>query len=155
MDSCFSNLQNPASASIVEGTTSDSIPVVSGVLGPLLFLLFINDLPDCVQSRTWLFDDDCIMYKRVKSQQDCNLLQDDLNQLAAWEKKWGKAFHSDECNTIRIPRSRKPINRNYSLKRHVLTTEGSTRYLGVELQSNMAWNILSTWTRQWKKETAY
>ena len=110
------------------------------VLGPLLFLLFINDLPDCVQSKTWLFADDCILYRRIKSQQDCDLLQDDLYQLAVWEKKWGMAFHPDKCSTIRISRSRKPFTWNYLLKGHVLTTEDSTRYLGVELQSNMAWN---------------
>ena len=49
------------------------------------------------------------------------------------------AFHPDKCSTIRISRSRKPFTRNYSLKGHVLTMEDSTRYLGVELQSNMAW----------------
>ena len=76
----------------------------------------------------------------MEAEQDCDLLQDDLNQLAVWEKKWGIAFHPDRCSTIRISRSRKPFTRNYSLKGHVLTTEDSTRYLGVELQSNMAWN---------------
>ena len=51
------------------------------------------------------------------------------------------AFHLDKSSTIRISRSRKPFTRNYSLKGHVLTTtEDSTRYLGVELQSNMTWN---------------
>ena len=112
---------------LVEGATSDSIPVVSGVpqgtvLGSLLFLLFINDLPDCVQSKTRLFADDCILYRRNKSQQDCDLLHDDLNQLAVWEKKWCMAFQPDKCSTIRISRSRKPFTRNYSLKGHVLTT---------------------------------
>ena len=130
---------------LVEGATSDSIPVISGVpqgtvLGPLLFLLFINDLPDCVQSRTRLFADDCILYRQIKTQQDCAILQEDLNKLAAWEQKWGMAFHPDKCSTIRISRSRNPITTDYTLKGHTLTTEDYTKYLGVELQSTFSWN---------------
>ena len=130
---------------LVEGATSDSIPVISGVpqgtvLGPLLFLLFINDLPDCVQSRTRLFADDCILYRQIKTQQDCAILQEDLTKLAAWEQKWGMAFHPNKCSTIRISRSRNPITTDYTLKGHTLTTEDYTKYLGVELQSTFSWN---------------
>ena len=50
------------------------------------------------------------------------------------------SFHPDKCSTIRVSRSRKPIGRDYALKGHILMTEDSTRYLGIELQSNMAWN---------------
>ena len=129
----------------VEGATSDSITVISGVpqgtvLGPLLFLLFINDLPDCVQSSTRLFADDCILYRRIRNDKDAEILQEDLNQLAEWEKKWGMAFHPDKCSTLRISRSKNPYSKTYILKGHTFTTEDSTRYLGVELQSNMSWN---------------
>ena len=80
---------------VVEGCTSDSVPVVSGVpqgsvLGPLLFLLFINDLPDKIKSKTRLFTDDCIVYRPIKDPEDYAVLQQDLHTLAKWESKWGR-----------------------------------------------------------------
>ena len=50
------------------------------------------------------------------------------------------AFHPDKCSAIRISRSRKSAPMNYTLKGHVLQNEDYTRYLGVELQSNLSWN---------------
>ena len=83
---------------VVEGSSSDSVPVVSGVpqgsvLGPMLFLLFINDLPDKIASNTRLFADDCIVYTQIKDNANCEALQADLNMLAEWETKWGMAFY--------------------------------------------------------------
>ena len=87
-----------------------------------------------------LFADDCILYRRIKNQNDCTILHDDLNSLTEWEKKWGMAFHPEKCSATRVSRSRNPISSNYSLKGHTLEMEDSTSYLGVELQSNMSWN---------------
>ena len=84
--------------------------------------------------------DDCILYRRIRNDKDAEILQEDLNQLAEWEKKWGMAFHPDKCSTLRISRSKNPHSKTYILKGHTLTTEDSTRYLGVKLQSNMSWN---------------
>ena len=106
---------------VVDGATSDKVPVISGVpqgtvLGPLLFLLFINDLPDCVESKTRQFADDCIIYRNVKTIKDCQELQNDLFKLTDWEQKWGMLFHPDKCNSMQVTRSRNPLMFKYSLK---------------------------------------
>ena len=84
-------LQNRNQQVVVDGATSDKMEVISGVpqgtvLGPLLLLMVINDLPDTVTSNTRLFADDCIIYHTVKSIQDCLQLQEDLRELATWEE---------------------------------------------------------------------
>ncbi|MCG8078889.1 MAG: hypothetical protein JAY75_21955, partial [Candidatus Thiodiazotropha taylori] len=56
------------------------------------------------------------------------------------EDRWGMSFHPEKCSIVRVTRARNPITADYTLKGHKLDVEDSTRYLGVELQSNMSWN---------------
>ena len=130
---------------VVDGATSEPAPVISGVpqgsvLGPILFLVFINDLPLQVTSKTRLFADDCIIYREVKDEQDCVTLQGDLDRLAKWEKRWGMQFHPEKCNILRIHRKRHPSIYNYQLKGHKLNSETTTKYLGINISQNLSWN---------------
>ena len=68
---------------VFDGKESEAVPVDSGVpqgtvLGPLLFLCHINDLPDSVKSTVRLFSDDCLLYRQIKSREDHISLQYDL-----------------------------------------------------------------------------
>ena len=71
---------------VLDGQASDPVPVLSSVpqgsvLGPLLFLIFINDLPDNIRSSVRLFPNDCVLYRNIYSIQDCFTLQEDLTSL--------------------------------------------------------------------------
>ena len=86
-------LANRTQRVAVEGVMSDSAPVTSGVpqgtvLGPLLFLVYINDLPAQVKSKARLFADDCLLYRKICSPDDRAALQRDLDSLQRWERDW-------------------------------------------------------------------
>ena len=123
------------------------MPVTSGVpqgtvLGPILFLVYINDLPECISNSTvWLFADDCFLYRQIDSTADCLKLQDDLNALQHWEDMWLMTFNAKKCNTMQVSSSPKPISFDYSIHNTVLENVPHTKYLGVTIQSNLKWDV--------------
>ena len=110
------------------------------MLGPILFLVFINDLPDCVQSPVRLFADDCVLYRTIDSPRDATQMQDDLNNLQKWEDKWLMEFHPDKCLTIRITNKGNIIKTDYQIHGQTLQTVDSAKYLGVNIQSKLNWS---------------
>ena len=78
---------------VLEGVSSSSITVTSGVpqgtvLGPLLFILYLNDLPEGISSQVRLLADDCILCREINTLNDCQDLQKDIDTLCKWESKW-------------------------------------------------------------------
>ena len=110
---------------VVEGAHSREVDVLSGVpqgtvLGPLCFLLFINDLPDEIkkdvqESFIGLFADDTLIAREIKNEEDANILQEDLSKLQTWTEHWGMYFNAGKCELLRVTRKRKPINADYIL----------------------------------------
>ena len=75
------------------------------VLRPTLFLIYVNDLLEGLISTEKMFADGAKIYRRMNDTQDRSLLQDDLNQLHAWSKKWLLTFNQNKCKVIHIGKS--------------------------------------------------
>ena len=128
----------------LEGQSSTRADVISGVpqgtvMGPLLFLTFINDLPEYTKSDVRLFADDCLLYRKVNSLADARQLQQDLSSLEYWEKQWQMEFHPQKCTVIHVTRKQRPIEHKYLLHGHTLEAVQSGKYLGVTLHNKLNW----------------
>lgn len=139
-------LSNRTQTVVLDGKSSNTVPVTSGVpqgtvLGPALFLIYINDLPEYLShSKVRLFADDSIIYCPVKSASDCDKLQADIEAAARWEQDWLMAFHPDKCQVLSVTTKLKPLTYDYKLHNHILEKVTSAKYLGLTLQSNLKWN---------------
>ena len=138
-------LNNRKQCVVVDGSFSNYADVESGVpqgtvLGPLLFLLHINDLPSCVNSKVRLFADDCLLYREIKNNQDQIDMQRDLDALMDWGSTWGMKFNAKKCNIMRVSRSRKPLQHFYSLGNEILQEVSDAKYLGIQIDNKLDWN---------------
>ena len=122
---------------------SDSLPVLSGVpqgsiLGPLLFLIFINDLHQSNRSSSLLlFADDAKCFRMIQSPSDCLLLQSDLSRLSNWSSYWKLSFNELKCTLIHFPPNSPEFIENFTLNQHQLSVSNSCKDLGVILTSNL------------------
>ena len=110
---------------VCEGSASTAKRVISGVpqgtvLGPLLFLVYIIDLPSCVQSTPRLFADDCLLYRRKNARSDCDILQNDLDRLQEWATTWPMCFNPDKCEVLCVTWRTEMSQSSYSINNTTL-----------------------------------
>ena len=123
-------LENRKQRVVIRGCKSDELNVLSGVpqgsvLGPILFLIFINDLPKCTTCPVCLFADDSKIYCRVPRESNGKpelegaheLLQKDLHELHKWASKWKMSFNVNKCKIMHL---------GYSNAKHEYELDGTT-----------------------------
>ena len=131
---------------VLDGQSSSESAVTSGVpqgtvIGPLLFLVYINDLPSRVRSTVRMFADDCLLYREIRSMNDTQALQDDLDSLQTWEQDWLMEFNPSKCEAITFTKKTKPVTAEYKLHDIILAAVSSAKYLGVNISSKLSWNV--------------
>lgn len=143
-------LCNRSQCVVVEGEKSSPVSVRSGVpqgsvLGPSLFLAYINDLPEKVTSTSRLFADDTLLHRLMREANDRQRIQQDLKNFEQWENEWDMHFHPSKYNILPITKARKSTKvpakdqqyKDYILHNQTLEAVTNTKYLGVTLQSDM------------------
>lgn len=139
-------LHNRTQRVVVEGAASSWSPVTSGVpqgsiLGPMLFLLFINDLPDVIpeSTSTGLYADDTKLYREISTPEDCSQLQEALSCADVWSKDNNINFNPSKCKILTFSRRKTPFLFEYYLGSSELKRVNDEVDLGITVTSNLSW----------------
>ena len=110
-------------------------------VGPLLFLLYVNDIGDKIspQIPIKLFADDALLYRSINNPSDQIQLQQDLDTMIEWSKTWLMRFNAKKCHLLKITRQREPLQTRYSIDDSQLEEVQHHPYLGVELTFDLTW----------------
>ena len=130
---------------VINGKYSSWLPVQSGVpqgsiLGPLLFILYVNDIYSIIHhSKYGMFADDLSIYKDVSTTADCALLQQDLDSIVQWSKRWQLQLNCGKCEALNVSNKRSPLLYTYTISSQPLRWSSQCRYLGVLIDTHLRW----------------
>ena len=132
-------LKDRKSAVSVNGGTSNEFNAGSGVpqgsvLGPLLFIIYINDISNKIKSSECrLYADDTLLSCTISD--DIQALQNDVNCLYEWSQTWGMLFNHSKCTHLQIGKNTH-THRLY-LGTELIPATNSIKYLGIHIESNL------------------
>jgi hypothetical protein len=143
-----SYLKERSQCVILNGVCSKAVKGLSGVpqgfiLGPLLFIIFIDEMIRMVDNSgiIFLYADDAKIARPIVNYNDCAKLQDDLAALARWSEDWGLSFNPKKCQVMSVTRARRVISFNYFMNNISLTRVSSCLDLGLTITNNLSWDI--------------
>ncbi len=118
---------------------------LSSVLGPLLFLIYINDLTNLDLSECFslvLYADDILLYRPVASVADFAALQSDVNMIQTWTSSNFMSCNKSKCKVMHVSRKRSPLSPTIPilLNGSVLETVTTFKYLGLLISSDLSWS---------------
>ena len=131
---------------VVGSSRSTPRPVTSGipqgsVLGPVLFVIYINDLPLAVKSRLFLFADDAKIYRPIVTTDDRAVLQQDLRSMGGWSLIWLLIYHPEKCKSMTVSNDGGTREEAiYQLGDTVLQQTTSEKDLGVTIDSTLSFD---------------
>ena len=115
------------------------------MLGPLLFLIYIDDVPDSLLSDGSvlnLYADDMLLYKPVRSLEDFRHLQSDIDHISDWVSCNHLTLNPNKCKTMIISRKRNPVQPPQLILNGTPLDQVETfKYLGVLLSSELSWSL--------------
>ena len=136
---------------IINSCTSKAANVTSGipqgsVLGPILFVLYINDLPSVVDKDTYifLFADDTKAFRQIHSPEDNQILQKDIDNMIKWSNTWLLKFHPQKCTMMHMGKTSPPkpnsdpnliTQHTYHMEGHPLSYSQCEKDLGVHIDN--------------------
>ena len=131
---------------VVKGATSEYLPVTAGVpqgsiLGPLFFLVYINDINADLASITKLFADDTSSYLSLENDVTrAQVLNSDLQKISSWATKWKVKFSAPKTDLLNIHNHNRAITTQLEFNGTRLTSSETHKHLGVTLQIDCKWN---------------
>jgi hypothetical protein len=140
-------LYNRSQVVKLNSSTSESLPVTSGVpqgsvLGPLLFLVYINDITNFVQNvQIRLFADDCVIYRKVTCELDQQILNQALQQIESFSINAGMQINRDKTVFIRFTRKSDSNRFAYTLRAGLVQEVKEFKYLGLTFTNKLCWNL--------------
>ena len=137
-------LQGRQMSTVIRGTASEYREVTSGVpqgsvLAPLMFLIYVNDLGEDISVNSYIsmFADDAKIQRKIRNENSCKELQEDIKKIKAWSEKWNMEFNVDKCHVVRFGTSSKRPVWQYKLGDETISSADKEKDLGVVINSKL------------------